>query len=254
MLAQPGPAGLPRRRARALVAPVFACLVVLAMAPSHARAQAEAAPSWLLCRAAIVQAEREAGLSPGLMLAIALVESGRGDPRSGRIEPWPWTLNAGGEGRYLSTRSEAVAAVTALREAGTRSVDVGCMQINLFYHPHAFNGLEQAFDPLANARYAARFLRELYGRTGDWSLAVAQYHSGDAERGSAYQRRVALARLAGAWGTGGVVPLPAAAGVVGLCAPGLRPALMIRPAAARRAGPAARTRIVCQGSRGGGRP
>ena len=231
---------------RPLLALLPALLLFAWAVPARAQAPLPASP-WLLCRAAILRVERGSGIPPGLMLAIALVESGRGDPGSGRIEPWPWTINAGGEGRFLPGRAEAVAAVAALREGGTASVDVGCMQVNLFHHPDAFRGLEQAFDPVENVRYAARFLQGLYARTGNWAQAVAQYHSGEAERGAAYQRRVALARLAGAWGgTGGVVPLPAAAGVTGLCAPGLRPALMIRPPTARGA-LASRTRIVCQG-------
>ena len=36
-------------------------------------------------------------------------------------------------------------------ERGVRQVDVGCMQINLQSHPHAFASLEDAFDPGSNA-------------------------------------------------------------------------------------------------------
>ncbi len=37
---------------------------------------------------------------------------------------------------------------------GVQSIDVGCFQINMYYHPGAFATLEQAFDPRANAAYA----------------------------------------------------------------------------------------------------
>ena len=33
-------------------------------------------------------------------------------------------------------------------------IDVGCFQVDLFYHPYAFTSLEEAFDPDANARAA----------------------------------------------------------------------------------------------------
>ena len=51
------------------------------------------------------------------------------------------------------------------------------MQVNLFYHPTAFRSLDEAFDPVPNARYAARFLTSLYARTRDWPAAAAAYHS-----------------------------------------------------------------------------
>ena len=38
------------------------------------------------------------------------------------------------------------------------------MQVNLGYHPDAFEDLEQAFDPTYNVAYAASFLVELRGR------------------------------------------------------------------------------------------
>ncbi|HEY4252514.1 MAG TPA: transglycosylase SLT domain-containing protein [Roseomonas sp.] len=196
---------------------------------------------WTACRRAIAAAEPGSGLPPGLLLSIALVETGRSDPRSGRLEPWPWSWNAGGEPGFAPTREAAIAGVQAQLADGRRSIDIGCMQINLLHHPHAFTGLEQGFDPAANIRYAVGFLKALRARTSDWAAAIAAYHSGDEERGLAYQRRVALARLGAAWASGGTVALPARV-TAGLCAPGLRPALVIRRP---RAG-AVRPRLTCR--------
>jgi hypothetical protein len=67
------------------------------------------------------------------------------------------------------------------------------MQVNLMYHPNAFASLDQAFDPVANANYAARFLTELYGQTHSWTQATARYHSATPELGANYQRKVAAA-------------------------------------------------------------
>ena len=72
-------------------------------------------------------------------------------------------------------------------------MDVGCFQVNLLHHPAAFANLEEAFNPLANARYAARFLTTLRANTGTWDLAVGQYHSATPAIGEPYRERVMAA-------------------------------------------------------------
>ena len=144
-----------------------------------------------LCPAAIGAAERSHGLPPALLGAIGTVESGRRDPASGKLVPWPWTVNAEGQGQFHRTKAEAISAVERLRAAGVRSIDVGCMQVNLLHHPGAFDSLEQAFDPHANAGYAARFLAGLHRETADWMQAAAAYHSRTPELGGRYRQRVA---------------------------------------------------------------
>jgi soluble lytic murein transglycosylase-like protein len=230
--------------------PLLAGLAALLQAGAPA-AQPAAAEDWSACRRAIATVEPGAGLPPGLLLAIALVESGRGQPGTGRVEPWPWAYNAEGAGRHAPSRAAARAEVAALLASGVRSIDIGCMQVNLFHHPRAFASVDQGFEPEANVRYAASFLRALQARTGDWQQAIASYHSGEELRGLAYQRRVALARLGQVFavgGRGGAVPLPVAA-MRDLCAPGLSPTLVLGPTrgAARRPPPGtARPRLVCR--------
>jgi hypothetical protein len=142
------------------------------------------------CRQAIRSAETAAGIPSQLMAAIGHVESGRPDAQ-GVIQPWPWSINAEGEGHFYASKAEAIAAVRALQAHGVRSIDVGCMQVNLMHHPDAFASLDQAFDPLANATYAARFLNQLHDQSHDWSHAVADYHSATPAIGSDYERKVA---------------------------------------------------------------
>lgn len=160
----------------------------------------------LLCRSAVAAAERAYGIPAHLLAAIARVESGRRDPNTGAMHPWPWTANAEGQGSFYETKAEAVAAVRAMQGRGIRSIDVGCGQVNLVHHPTAFASLEQAFDPQANAAYAARFLKELFVQTGDWNKAAAMYHSATPEIGAEYQRKVLAVwpeeqKLAGLVGT-----------------------------------------------------
>ncbi len=161
-----------------------------------------AAAQGVLCRSAVAAAEREYGIPSQLLAAISRVESGRRDPLTGEMHPWPWTVNAAGQGYFYETKAEAVAAVLAMRARGVQSIDVGCGQVNLMHHPNAFPNLEIAFDPQANAAYAARFLRQLFGQTGDWNKAAAAYHSATPEIGAEYQQKVlavwpAERRLAG---------------------------------------------------------
>ena len=142
------------------------------------------------CRAAIGAAERTHGIPPQLMAAIGRVESGRRDPATGQSGAWPWTINAEGQGAYFDTKAQAIAAVESLRVRGVRSIDVGCMQVNLMHHAAAFASLDQAFEPAVNADYAARFLTRLYGQTGDWIKATANYHSAVPALGDPYARQV----------------------------------------------------------------
>ncbi|WP_170979154.1 lytic transglycosylase domain-containing protein [Roseomonas sp. HF4] len=176
-------------------APIRFLLQVLAASlPGLGLASAPAAADPAhLCRAAIAVAEREFAIPPGLLQAIGRVESGRRDPATGRFAPWPWTINAEGRGMYFPTREAAIAEVRQLQAGGMRSIDIGCMQVNLRHHPEAFASLEQAFDPLANARYAARFLTELQAARQDWTRSAGHYHSQTPDRADGYRARVMAA-------------------------------------------------------------
>ncbi len=140
-----------------------------------------------LCETAITTAEFVARLPPRLLAAISVTETGRVDPAHGRIRPWPWTINAEGEGQFFDTKEDAVQAVKALQARGVQSIDVGCLQVNLMYHPDAFASLDQAFDPRINANYAARFLNSLYADARNWGTAIAAYHSETPALGDAYR-------------------------------------------------------------------
>lgn len=150
-------------------------------------------PAWDYCTAAIARVEREEAIPLHLLAAISAVESGRRHPRTGEISAWPWAVMAEGKGRYLPSRQAAIAEVETLRARGVRNIDVGCMQINLMYHPKAFSGLEEAFDPMANVAYAAAFLTRLRTEQGSWTKAIGHYHSATPARSNAYRAKVLAA-------------------------------------------------------------
>jgi hypothetical protein len=144
------------------------------------------------CRAAILAAEAEHGLPAALLGAIAQVESGRPTTEGG-LSPWPWSINAAGQGRFFDSKAEAISAVQALQARGVSVIDVGCLQVNLHHHPQAFASLEEAFDPWANARYAGLFLTRLHAASQDWVKAAGHYHSQTPDRAEGYRLRVLAA-------------------------------------------------------------
>lgn len=146
------------------------------------------------CEVAIARAEALFALPPGLLMAIALVESGRLEPASGKVRPWPWSINAAGQGLFFDNEAQAVHFVRGLQKQGVASIDIGCLQVNQFFHP-VFASLADAFDPEENAEYAARFLRQLYAETGNWTAAAGLYHSRTPLLAATYRQAVAL-RLA----------------------------------------------------------
>ena len=206
MITQP-----PRRRRRSAwyrVLPVLvACLIPVAgfcdqttqaNQPTAPGDVLIAQPNWLirqsaLCDAALLRAEIRYQLPHQLLTSIARVESGRPITSLADTRPWPWTIDADGMGLFVESKAAAIAWMKT-QAAHHNFVDVGCMQVDLYYHPHAFASLEEAFDPVANADYAARLLLELYrGEAGgSWDLAVGLYHSHTSLLAAEYRDRVAM--------------------------------------------------------------
>lgn len=172
------------------------CAAFLAFGASAAPARAQAAPPpnpWAACAQAAAAAEAEAGVPPGLLLAIGKVESGRTDPATGRLTPWPYAVNVAGRGVLAADAASAVTEVQAARAGGQWSVDVGCFQVSLLHHPAAFESLQAGFDPARNARYAASFLARLRGAAASWEEAAGRYHSATPGLAEPYAARVMAA-------------------------------------------------------------
>lgn len=143
---------------------------------THSPAPLSAAPARAVgCFDAVVDAQRQFQIPDNILLAIGIQEAGR--KIDGKVSIWPWAVNAEGKSIYFKTREQAIAWVRDQQAQGVRSIDVGCMQINLHWHKGAFASLEDAFDPIANATYAARFLSDLKRSEGSWWRAAGSYHS-----------------------------------------------------------------------------
>ena len=142
------------------------------------------------CTVHLPRYERQYGIPVHLLSAIASTESGRWHDGLKIAVPWPWTINAEGKGYFFESKQEAIKAVQKLHAQGIKSIDVGCMQVNLMHHPEAFASLEDAFEPETNVAYAASFLRTLFEELKSWKNAAAAYHSRTPVFGADYVSRV----------------------------------------------------------------
>lgn len=160
--------------------------------------------------------EKQNRIPTHLLAAIATTESGRWHEGLGMSVPWPWTINVEGKGYYFDSKAEAIAQVQKLLASGKQSIDVGCMQVNLKHHPRAFADLNQAFDPVTNVAYAAKFLRDNYNGSQDWIKATAAYHSKTPQHGERYLGQIErswnkiVAKVAAARASKGGEPLAVA--------------------------------------------
>lgn len=140
-----------------------------------------------LCDAAAERAAGETGVPLSVLRSLTRVETGRG--QGATFMPWPWTLNMGGDGSWHDSAALALAAARQAIEAGRRNIDIGCFQINYHWHGAAFSDPALMLDPLENARYAARFLRDLHAELGDWTAAAGAFHSRNPEHAARYLAR-----------------------------------------------------------------
>ncbi|MGB5868600.1 MAG: transglycosylase SLT domain-containing protein [Albidovulum sp.] len=145
-----------------------------------------------ICDMVAAEASRREAVPLSVMKAISLNETGR--KRNGGFRPWPWTVNMEGKGVWFDSREEALAYAQKEHARGARSFDLGCFQINFKWHGEHFASLEEMFDPMANALYAAQFLRSLYAEQGSWEAAAGAYHSRTPEYATRYAARFARFR------------------------------------------------------------
>lgn len=147
-----------------------------------------------VCQVAAAKFEKQYQIKEHMLATITNVETGRWNQEHNQTLAWPWTINAQGKGRYFATKDEAVKAVEELQAKGVKSIDVGCMQINLMYHGKEFKNVAEALDPYKNVEYGAKYLKKLYKRKGnDWLKAAMAYHSGVLKKALRYKKKIVVA-------------------------------------------------------------
>ncbi len=174
-------ASRPRRRMRGVLG--VAWLLGTGVLAQAAQAQELPPPAYQL-------AAQQAGVPSPVLYAVALQESGT--KLQGRLVPWPWTLNVGGQSERYTTRAEACAGLRhALARVSASHIDAGLGQVNLGYQAHRYSAPCDLLDPYRNLAIAADILREQHAPGEDWLLAIGRYHrpaGGDAA--ARYRRSV----------------------------------------------------------------
>lgn len=156
-------------RLACLLAPILGAILALVAGPARALPAAE------VCEWAAREAARESGVPIDVLGALTLTETGR--RIDGHLLPWAWSVNAEGEGTWFDDPRQAIAFAEDRVAQGRPNLDIGCFQLNWRWHGEHFSSVAQMFDPLENARYAARFVAGLYAETGDWRAAAGAFHS-----------------------------------------------------------------------------
>ena len=134
-----------RAALRAALAAIFTC-------SAPALGSAENA-----CEREMARAARSYGVPLGVLYAVGLAETGRGDSLR------PYALNIEGKSVYDIGKHDALRRFQEARLAGVKMIDVGCMQINHHFHARSFSSVEDMLDPSKNVDYAARFLQAAEG-------------------------------------------------------------------------------------------
>ncbi|MCS6932441.1 MAG: transglycosylase SLT domain-containing protein [Acetobacteraceae bacterium] len=157
-------------------------LGLAALATDPAAAQPDASPR-AACLAAVRDAEARHGLPQGLLVAVALAESGLHAN----------AVNIGGVAHYPARAEDARRLLAAA--PGEASLMVGCVQVNARVHPRS---AEWALDPSRAADWAARYLLRHHAEFGDWVAAVSRWNGGTAQQRQRLVCRVAaiLAEIA----------------------------------------------------------
>lgn len=107
-----------------------------------------------------------------VLYAVGLTETGR----NGALNPY--AMNIEGPSVFPASLADAMRRFEAARKGGARLIDIGCMQVNHYFHGRRFSSVAAMFDPRANVEYAAQFLKALRAQEGSWTRAAARYHAG----------------------------------------------------------------------------
>src|SRR5699024_6769273 len=120
----------------------------------------------------MLRASAKYGVPVGMLYSVGLTETGR----RGSLQPY--AMNVEGRAVFSNTLAEAVQRFDEARQAGAKLIDLGCMQINHYYHRGKFSSVYSMLNPWNNVEYSARFLSELKGRHETCTMDVARYHAG----------------------------------------------------------------------------
>lgn len=147
------------------------CLMVAASFISSPYPKAYAVDG-AICERFMARYSKHYDVPLGILYAVGLTETGR----KGSLQPY--AMNVDGRSIFPGNAPDAIARFWREKRNGGKLIDVGCMQINHYWHHKEFQSLNEMFDPERNVAYAAQFLKRLKAREKTWTMAVARYHAG----------------------------------------------------------------------------
>ena len=141
-----------------------------------------------LCREIIKKTETNLKIPENLLLSIALTESGR--KVGNNFFPWPWSINVKGKGYFLKNKQQLISFAKNNLKKKIKNFDLGCMQINYYYHGHKFKNIAEMVEPKTNVTWAGKFLISLKDKHRTWDEAISRYHSNTKWRKKQYLAKV----------------------------------------------------------------
>lgn len=143
-------------------------LSALALVTSTCSALASAG----VCEREIMNAAAKYDIPAGILYSVGLTETGR----NGSLQPY--AMNIEGKAYFGTSEQDVLTQFGNARAQGAKLIDLGCMQINYYFHGEHFSSPQEMLDPRKNVEYAARFLANLHAKHETWTMAVARYHAG----------------------------------------------------------------------------
>ncbi|HYG85214.1 MAG TPA: transglycosylase SLT domain-containing protein [Azospirillum sp.] len=164
------------RRLRTMVGGLIALALGVALTP----VTAWSASAQNTCASHAVDVEQKLNIPAGMLLAVALVESGVDGA------PHPYAISIGGRAVIGRNTQDAVRHLRDRSGKLNANVYVGCMQLSVSAHRTSFQPIERIVDPRENVWYAGRMLVRLHGEEGSWKAALARYNGTTTRRAQAY--------------------------------------------------------------------
>ncbi len=163
-----------KKMVRTVVATLMGASAIVGLSGT---AQARTAQeSGYTCSTMIAEVEQRRKIPRGLLMAIAITESGNGG------QPSPYAMNIAGRSHFADSKAEMAKIISANWSRGVKSIDVGCMQVNLKYHGQKFGRLTDLLDSQTNVEYGAGYLIKLAHDRGSWREGVMDYHNKKVKR------------------------------------------------------------------------
>ncbi|MFG1397339.1 transglycosylase SLT domain-containing protein [Roseixanthobacter pseudopolyaromaticivorans] len=124
-----------------------------------------------VCERELARASAIYNIPLPVLYAVGLQETGV----NGHLQQY--MLNIAGKDYLATSLPDAMRAFNAARAQGISLIDVGCLQVNYYYHGKKFRSVEQMFEPRLNVEVAAQELQDWRKSQGNWTMAVARYNA-----------------------------------------------------------------------------